>query len=299
MPIPTIRLHPDGLEITRIVQGFGSLVRKGVDTVPAMADYVRACLDAGINTFDLAAVYALGQAEALFGAALAQAPSLRRRMTIITKYGIEGGGPGYHCYDTSYGAIIRSAEQSLSRLHTDCIDLFLMHRPDMLMDADEVARALETLHRDGKIRRIGVSNFLPSQFQLLASRLSLPIVVNEVPYSILNMDCAENGTLDLCQQLRVTPLFYSPLCRGRLMHTPETEQEARVRAVLADIASQRGASVDQIALAFVLRHPSRGAAILGGPRIEWLQSAAAASRIELTRDEWFRIWTASKGHEIP
>lgn len=299
MSIPMIRLHPDGPEISRIVQGLGSIVRKGVDTPAAMADYMCACLDVGINTFDLAAVYAGGEAERLFGEALSRQSALRDRLCIITKYGIEGGGPGYHCYDTSYKAIVRSADRSLSRLHTDCVDLFLMHRPDLLLDADEVARALTDLHRDGKIRHVGVSNFLPAQFRLLASRLSLPLLVNEVPYNILNMDCAEDGTIDLCQQLRVTPLFYSPLCRGRLTHPPETQQEIRVRAVLEDIAAEENATVDQVALAFVLRHPSRGAAILGGARTEWLESAAAASRMMLTRDAWFRIWTAAKGREVP
>ena len=299
MTMPTLRIHPDGPIISRIIQGCGSILRKGVDTPERMADYVRACLDTGIMTFDLAAVYAGGQAEAVFGEALSRQPALRSEMTLISKYGIEGFGDGYHCYDTSYEAIMRSAENSLKRLHTDRIDLFLMHRPDMLMDADEVARALEELHRDGKILHIGVSNFLPSQFELLASRLSLPIVVNEVPYSIINMDCAENGTLDLCQQKRVTPLFYSPLARGRIMHAPENEQDMRIRKVLETIADECSATVDQIALAFVLRHPSRGAAILGGARVEWLRSAAKAANITLSRDQWFRIWTASKGHEIP
>lgn len=299
MRMPTIRIHPDGPEITRIIQGFGSLVRKGVNTPDLMADYVRACLDAGITTFDLAAVYGGGQAESLFGEALAQDPSLRSRMTVISKYGIVFGGVGYHCYDASYEAIIESAEASLSRLHTDHIDLFLMHRPDMLMDADEVAHALEKLRRDGKILHAGVSNFLPSQLELLASRLSMPLVVNEVPYSIFNMEYAENGTLDLCQQKRITPLFYSPLCRGRVMHAPENEQDVRVRNCLEAIASECGATIDQIALAFVLRHPSRGAAILGGARKEWIASAVKAADITLTRDHWYRIWTAVKGHEIP
>lgn len=299
MSIPTLTLHPNGPEITRIIQGFGSLVRKGVDTPDAMETYVAACVDAGINTYDLAAVYGGGQAEALFGEVLSRRPELRSRMNIITKYGITFGGVGYHCYDSSYDAIIESAERSLTRLHTDHVELFLMHRPDMLMDADEVARALEKLHRDGKILHVGVSNFLPSQFELLSSRLSLPIVVNEVPYSIFNMECAENGTLDQCQQKRVTPLFYSPLGHGRVMHAPENEQDARVRTCLEAIAEECSATIDQIALAFVLRHPSRGAAILGGARLKWLETAVKAADIVLTRDQWYRIWTAVKGHEIP
>lgn len=299
MSIQTLTLYLNGPEITRFIQGFGSLVRKGIDTPDAMETYVAACMDVGINTYDLAAVYGGGQAEALLGEVLSRHPGLRSSMNIITKYGITSGGMGYHCYDSSCNAIIESAERSLSRLHTDHIELFLMHRPDMLMDADEVARALEKLHRDGKILHAGVSNFLPSQLELLASRLSLPILVNEVPYSIFDMECAENGTLDHCQQKRVTPLFYSPLGRGRVMHIPENEQDMRVRACLEAIADECGATIDQIALAFVLRHPSRGAAILGGARLEWLETAVKAADIVLTRDQWYRIWTAVKGHEIP
>ncbi|MDR3050318.1 MAG: aldo/keto reductase [Oscillospiraceae bacterium] len=299
MPLPTIRLHEAAREISRIVQGFGSIIHEERMSERELAAYLDACVDEGINTCDLAAVYSGGAAESVFGGALTLRPGLRERLTVITKYGIEGEGAGYHCYDTSREAIVRSAERSLRRMGTDHIDVLLMHRPDMLMDADEVAEALLSLRKAGKALCFGVSNFLPHQVELLASRLPFPLAVNEVPYNLFDMDMQENGTLDLCQRLRIAPLFYSPLGGGRLF-APANARDRHLLETLREVARQHGdAPVEQIAIAWVLRHPARGAAILGGGRAEWMRRAAAGARIALTRDQWFRLWTASKGYEIP
>jgi len=298
--IPRIRLHADGPEVSRVGQGFGSIIQEENPSAQSLVAYISACLDEGITLFDLAAVYAGGRAEELFGEALSLEPGLRARMCIVTKYGIEGGGKGYHCYNTDREAIVRSCERSLRRMRTDRVDIFLMHRPDMLMDADEVAEALITLRRDGKVLHAGVSNFLPHQFDLLQSRLPFSLVTNEVPYSLFNMDSQENGMLDQCQRLRIAPLFYAPLGGGRLFRPEKDAQDIRAHDALRAVAEARGGvPVEQIAIAWALRHPSRGAAVLGCGRADWMRRAAAGAHMTLTRDEWFYLWTASKGYEIP
>ena len=300
MHIPIITSTEKGLSLSRIAQGFGSLLQEEKPDAEGLARYVCACMDEGITTYDLAAVYAGGEAESLFGEALARVPGLRRSMTIITKYGIEGGGEGYQSYNTSREAIIRSAERSLTRMRTEHIDVLLMHRPDMLMDADEVAEALTSLRQAGKILHAGVSNFLPHQTDLLLSRLSFPLVINEVPYNLLNMQVQEDGTLDQCQRLRMVPLFYAPLGGGRLLAAPRDAQETRVRSALETVAQAHGGvPIETVAVAWVLKHPARGAALLGCGRTDWMRSAAAGASLPLTRDEWFYLWTASKGHKIP
>lgn len=298
--IPRVRLHEDGPEVSRVAQGFGSIIQEENPSPQALAAYINACLDEGITLFDLAAVYAGGRSEELFGEALSLETGLRARMCVITKYGIEGGSKGYHCYNTDREAILNSCERSLRRMRTDRIDVFLMHRPDMLMDADEVAEALIALRGAGKVLHFGVSNFLPHHFDVLQSRLPFPLITNEVPYSLFNMEAQENGTLDQCQKLRIAPLFYAPLGGGRLFKPAKDTRDARVHEALRRVAGTRGGmSVEQIAIAWALRHPSRGIAVLGCGRADWMRREAAGARIQLTRDEWFLLWTASKGHEIP
>jgi len=299
MSLPKVKLHGTGPEISRVAQGFGSLVREEQMDAKKLAEYIDACVDEGITAYDLASVYSGGEAESLFGEVLAMRPGLRERITIITKYGIAGGGDDYHCYDTSKEAIIQSAERSLIRMKLEHIDVFLMHRPDMLMDADEVAGALNVLLKSGKASHFGVSNFLPHQVDLLASRLDFPLIVNEVPYSLFDMTSQENGALDQCQQRGITPLFYSPLGGGRLFN-PVTSDDDRLLETMRKIAAEfGGVPVEQVAVAWVLKHPARGAAILGCGRAEWMRNAAAGAKLVLTRDQWFRLWTAAKGHEIP
>lgn len=298
--IPRIRLHADGPEVSRIAQGFGSLVQEENPSAQSLAAYINACLAEGITLFDLAAVYAGGRAEELFGEALSLDEGLRSKMCILTKYGIEGGGNGYHCYNTDREAILRSCERSLRRMRTDRVDIFLMHRPDMLMDADEVAEALIALRQDGKVAHVGVSNFLPHQFDLLQSRLPFPLVTNEVPYSLFDMEAQENGALDQCQKLRIAPLFYAPLGGGRLFKPTREACDARIQDALHQIAEAHGGvPIEQVAIAWALRHPVRGTAVLGCGRVDWMRRAAAGARMRLTRDEWFSLWTASKGYDIP
>ena len=300
MSIPSMKVGGEELVLSRIAQGFGSLVQEEKPTAGSLARYLEACMAEGITTYDLAAVYAGGEAESLFGEAVALTPGLRGRMTVVTKYGIEGGGEGYQCYNSSREAIVRSAERSLKRMRIDYIDALLMHRPDMLMDADEVADALISLKQSGKILHAGVSNFLPHQTELLQSRLPFPLLINEVPYNLYTMQVQEDGTLDQCQRLRMAPMYYAPLAGGKLFAEPKDEREIRVRKALETVAEAHGGvPMEAVAIAWVLMHPARGAAVLGCGREEWMRRAVQGANLPLTRDQWFYLWTASKGHKIP
>jgi predicted oxidoreductase len=265
--------------------------------VPELTRHIHDGLELGITTHDIAAIYGGGKAEPLLGQALAAEPGLRDRVEIVTKCGIGDWGTSLYHYDSSREQIVSSAENSLRALRTDRVDALLIHRPDLLMDADEVAEAYTALKRAGKVLHVGVSNFSRPQFELLQSRLPFPLVTNEIEVSLQHLDAWRDGTLDQCQQLRVRPLAWSPLGGGRLF-TGDAPQAVRVRAELDRVGQELGGIPrDQVALAWLLRHPVGMVPILGTFRPERLAATAAAETAQLTREQWYRLWVASTGEE--
>jgi len=298
MTVSRVRLSSEGPEVSRFAQGWASTIRRGLSVAEATA-HVHACLEQGITTMDNAAIYGDGQAEVLLGEALAVEPGLRDHLEIVTKCSVGTWGTSLYHYDTSREHILWSAEHSLKALRTDHLDLLLIHRPDPLMDADAVAEAFSNLRASGKVLHVGVSNFKPSQFALLSSRLGLPLVTNEVQSSVLYLDTMLDGTLELCQQQRIRPLAWSPLGGGRLF-SEESERASRVRAELASVGEEIGAAtLEEVALAWLLRHPAGMVPILGTFRQERLATAARAEAFTLSREQWFRIWVASTGERLP
>lgn len=293
----------DDLPISRVVPGLMRLDSWGYDAAQLL-DWIKAVLDMGISTFDHADIYGGYTNEARFGAALALEPSLRQRMQLITKCDImltTENRPTNHVkhYDTSRAHILQSVENSLQALQTDYLDVLLIHRPDPLMNADEVAEAFTALKQAGKVRYFGVSNFAASTLALLASRLDFPLVTNQVEISVTHMDALHDGTLDYCQQQRMHPMAWSPLGGGGIFRG-EDEQARRLREALQAIANELGgAGLDQVALAWLLKHPAGIVPVLGSGKLERIQVAAAAEQLALDRQQWFRIWQASTGHEVP
>jgi predicted oxidoreductase len=273
-------------------------------TARELLGLVERCLDLGLTTFDHADIYGGYTCEARFGEALALAPGLRQRMQLVTKCGIKlvsANRPAHqrHIYDTGRAHILASAEASLRQLRVDDLDVLLIHRPDPLMDADEIAEAFASLRQAGKVRHFGVSNFTPDQFELLRERLPFPLVTNQIEASVLRLEPFLDGTLDQAQRLRCAPLAWSPLAGGRLFAGGEPRAE-RVRAALEEVGRQLGeAALDQVALAWLLRHPARIVPVLGTGKIERLAAAVAALELQLTREQWFAVWTASAGADIP
>jgi predicted oxidoreductase len=175
----------------------------------------------------------------------------------------------------------------------------LIHRPDPLMDADEVAEAFSQLRQSGKVLHFGVSNFTPSQFELLSLRLDVPLVTNQIQFSAMYLDTWYDGTLDQCQRLRISPMAWSPLGGGRLF-SEETKWAEEIRTEMYAAGKQLGGvSLDQVALTWVLRHPARMVPVLGTGKIERVRRAVQAEYVELSREQWFRIWVASVGTRLP
>ncbi len=256
----------------------------------------------GVTTFDHADIYGHYTAEAEFGAAWKGLPHLRQKAQLVTKCGIclvTPNRPQYRLksYDTSAGHIRSSVEQSLRNLHTDYIDLLLIHRPDPLLHPDEVAAVFHDLRREGKVLHFGVSNFTPSQFELLNARI--PLVTNQVKANAMYLPPFHDGTFDQCLLYRIRPMAWSPLGGERFFTEPDDLQVSRVKAACARIAALReGASIDQVMLAFLLRHPAGIVPVIGTGNIDRVKTSLGALRIELSREEWFEIWTASAGEEV-
>jgi len=297
-----IKLEQNGPVISRIVLGM-MRSREWKLSVQELRGRIERSLELGITAFDHADIYGDYTCEALFGDALSSMPAARPRMQLITKCGIrlvskKNPGCAIKHYDTSQSHIVASVENSLRRLRTDYIDLLLIHRPDPLMDPDEVAEAFSVLRESGKVLFFGVSNFNPSQFELLSSRLPFPLVTNQVECSVLETKPFEDGTFDLCQRLGIAPMAWSPLGGGALFEG-RTKQILRVRKELRTVCGSLGIdSIDSLAMAWLLNHPALIVPVIGTGKMERIEHALEAMKIRLAREDWFRIWSASKGSNV-
>jgi len=263
---------------------------------------IEECIANKITSFDHADIYGDYTVEEEFGNALKQKPHLRQQMQLITKCGIRRFTPNrpkhkIHSYDTSKQHIITSTERSLKNLNTDYIDLLLIHRPDPLMNPIEIAEAFTQLKKDGKALHFGVSNFTPSQMEMMVTAFNVEF--NQLEVSVLHLDPFHDGTLDKCIQHKIRPMSWGPMGSGKLHADDSDERNIRVLAVANMLAEKYNATVDQILLAFLFKHPSGVIPVIGSTKIERLKLAYDAARINIEREEWFMLWRASKGHEIP
>ncbi|MEW9899563.1 aldo/keto reductase [Chitinivorax sp. PXF-14] len=278
-------------------------VRDWGRTPAELADFFSACADLGLTSIDFADIYGDYEAEAACGAAFALRPGLRRRLRFIGKCGIKLTSAKHperrlNHYDTRRGHLIAAAEQTLINLGTDHLDTLLIHRPDPLMDADEVAEAFTVLQRAGKVRSFGVSNFTPSRLKLLQSRLPFRLVANQVEVSLLHVETLYDGTLDQCQRLGIVPQAWSPLGGGALFD--DSPARAPLRAMLAQIGEELGgATPAQVALAWLLAHPARIHPIIGSGKLDSMRQAARALDLRLDREQWFLLLRAAVGHDVP
>ncbi|MGS2722646.1 aldo/keto reductase [Porticoccus sp. GXU_MW_L64] len=296
-----IPMCPEGPLFSRLVQGYWRLSEWGLSARECL-DYIKQHLELGISTVDHAHIYGYTQTncEQLFGDALRLEPSLRDRLEIVSKCGIYPENPGKAAhYDTGSKAMEASVNLSLNRLGIEQLDVLLIHRPDYLLDADEVAATFERLKAAGKVKHFGVSNFTPGQFALLQSRLDAPLVTNQVEINPLRFAVTEDGTLDQLQQLRVRPMAWSCLAGGAIF-TGDSDQEKRLRKVLTELQEELAAkSLDQVIIAWVLRLPCGAVPVLGSRSIERTAAAVEAVNLNMNREQWYRVWEASKGHRIP
>ena len=263
--------------------------------------WIEANLDLGVSSFDHADIYGDYRVEALFGEALALRPALRARLQLVSKCGIRlvsPARPGHAIkhYDTSAAHVRASVEHSLKALSCDHLDVLLIHRPDALMDFDELTAVFEALRAEGKVRHFGASNFSPAQLAPLHGRIAL--ATHQVELSPLHLDALHDGTLDQAQDLRLRPMIWSPLAGGRVF-TAQDERSQRLRHTLETMAAERGVSLTTLVVAWVQRHPSAPLPILGTRRIEVARDAMAACALKLDAQDWWRIWTVAAGHQVP
>jgi predicted oxidoreductase len=286
------------------VMSFGryglGLWRFTTDSVANAAKLIAVAVENGVSLLDNAAVYGrnwggkgFGAAEELLGAVLRQSPTLREKVCVATKGGITPGIP----YDQSPATLRRECEDSLRRLGVERIDLYQVHRPDLFAHPRETAETLMALRREGKIDRVGVSNFTPSQHEALAAHLNVPIETTQPEYSAAALGPLRDGTFDLCMRDGVVPLAWSPLAGGRLVTGENVRPE--LLAVIDEIAKARGTTREQVAYAFVLSHPARPVVLLGTQKPERIVTATSSPVQSLDRTELYRIVAASEGRPLP
>lgn len=269
-----------------------------------------AAFEAGYTLFDHADIYGAGLCEEIHGRLMKDMPEMRRRIFIATKCGIRFGGEpnadSPHRYDFSSEYILKSCEGSLKRLQIEMIDIYQLHRPDLLMNPAEIAEAFDKLHKQGKVRYFGVSNFSPSFITTLQSALSARLVVNQVEIHLGRLDCFYDGTLDQCLASNITPLAWSPLGGGFLgaggkveMRNSRYAQLTLLLQTLDETARKYNTSRTVIALAWLMKHPSKIIPIVGSNTADNIREAAKADDVELSRDDWYRILVAARGTPLP
>ena len=264
------------------------------------ARLIHAALDAGITLLDTADIYGFngsggfGDAEALLGEVLAAEPGLRARMVLATKGGIMPPRP----YDQSPDYLNAAIDASLRRLKTDTIDLWQVHRPDILAHPAEVAQTLDAAVAAGKIRSLGVSNFTQAQTAALNHFLTNKLVATQPEISPLRITCFENGELDQAMQLGLTPLAWSPLGGGRLA-APTSARDKAATAALQTTADQAGVSLSVAAYSWLMAHPAGIVPIIGSQQVERIAEGAAALTMRWTRTDWYAVFVAARGENLP
>ena len=287
------------LDFSRIVYG---LWRLGDDENTA-PDHVRtkiaACLDQGITTMDQADIYGGYMAEEILGNAL-RGSDLRNKIEIVTKCDIVAPVGRYanarvKYYDTSRAHIMASVDHSLNLMGIDHIDLLLVHRPDPMMDHHETGAALDEVIASGKVRSVGVSNFRPWDWELLQSAMKNTLVTNQIELSVLAHHSFTNGDVAFHQKNATPMMAWSPLAGGNLFNG----QNDAVTAALDAIARDRGVDVSAVAVAWLLAHPSKILPVMGTNNLSRISRLSDACDVKLDRQEWYEIYTAALGHEVP
>lgn len=301
-----IELGKTGLQVPTVAVGcmrISNMAEKEVET------FVHTALEKGANFFDHADIYGQGASETVFGKAVL--PRLREKLILQTKCGIVPGNR----FDFSYEHIVSSVEGSLKRLGTDYVDVLLLHRPDALMEPEEVAKAFDHLKSSGKVLHFGVSNQNPYQMQLLQSCLDMPLCANQLQFGIMHAPMVnfgingnmyndaginrDGGVLDYCRLNKITIQPWSPMQYGFFEGCfVDNEKFPELNAALARLAEKYGVSKTTIAFAWILRHPAKMQPVTGTTNLTRLADCLKATDIALTREEWYTIYMAA-GNRLP
>lgn len=272
---------------------FGCWRFAGTSVAEAQAK-IEAAIECGMNLIDTADIYgfdgtdgSFGTSEALLGDVLKASPALRDQIVLATKGGIMPPAP----YDSTREYLVAACDRSLQRLNVDTIDLYQIHRPDLLCHPAEVAGALRELVAAGKVRNVGVSNYTASQLDALLAHSVVPLVSTQPEFSLWQYDALDDGVLDRAMQHQLTPLAWSPLGQGAI-----GDETSTLGAAIATCAANHGVSSSAIALAWIMHHPSGAIPIIGTQRIERIRDAATAMTVTLERSELYSLLAAAGRH---
>jgi predicted oxidoreductase len=297
-----VKLH-DEFSLSRIVHGFWRLLDWKMKPEELLV-FVDQLLELGITSFDHADIYGNYACEQKFGEALRLKKSLRPKMQLITKCGIKLLSDKYperriKSYDYSYKYIVDSVERSLQNFGTDYLDMLMLHRPAPFYNPQEVAKAFNHLQKAGKVLHFGVSNFTPRQFELLDAYTEQPLVTNQIEISPYRLEHFANENIDFLLKNKIPPMAWSPLAGGALMH-PQDEKSQRLYNTLNEIAEEtEAANIAQVIYSWLLQHPARIIPITGSGKISRIKDAVSALDLTMTTEQWYRIYTASTGEEVP
>jgi len=322
----TYRIPNTDLDVTRMAYGTGG-VGGSWDRSPITQDILdradvllHTAVDHGINFIDLADIYTWGKSNIAVGSVIKADATFRDKVILQSKVGITLPGEieagSTTVYDFSYERITTQVEKSLESLNTDYLDILLLHRPDALVDPEEVARAFDELHSGGKVRYFGVSNHTPFQLDLLRKHIDQPLVVNQVELNLLHNDLINDGlifnthgqsysgahgTLDYCRANDIQIQAWSPVAKGQIFNPPDDAPDT-VKATadeLVRLADKHNTNPNAVALAWLLRHPAKIQPILGTKKPDRIADCAHADTVELSRLEWYTLLAKANGAGVP
>lgn len=297
---------PDGQQLSQMVYGVWRLSEAADTSVNANLARIDSCLAQGITTFDHADIYGDYRCEALFGDAIKARPSLRDQIEVVTKTDImllsqQWPNTRVKHYDTTASHVIASVDRSLQRIGVDVINLLLIHRPDPLCDVSALGACLDALIDSGKVRGVGVSNYMPWDADLLQSRMTHRLQVNQIELGLLQTAPFVNGQIAHAQQHAMSVMAWSPLGGGRL-HTDasvEGTAAARLAPKLAELARASGTDVTAVAVAWLMHHPVGVFPVMGSNQLERIATFARACEVNMDRQTWFELYELANGHAVP
>lgn len=293
----------DNLEISPLVHGHWRLFDWKLSD-QKLLELTQQLIELGITTFDHADIYGNYNCEKLFGNVLDIKKDLRNKIQIITKCGIKPVSDkfpvrqiGY--YDYTFEHIISSVNNSLANFRTDYIDLLLLHRPSPFFDPEEVAKAFSHLKQSGKVLHFGVSNFNPQQYEMLSSYTSDALVTNQVEISPFCLEHFDNGNMDFFLKKRIKPLGWSPVAGGKILN-PKDKKDQRIFNSLTEVADELDVdSIDKVIYCWLLKHPAHIIPIIGSGKISRIKNAVEALNIDMSIEQWIKIYIASVGKALP
>lgn len=282
------------LSLSSIAQGYWRLDGWNFTTTQ-LINHMQACVDRGVTTFDTAEIYGATLCETLMGDAFKHEKSLRKKIQLITKTGIfqkEINGGTFTYYDTTYDRVIKSCKESLKRLGTDYVDLYLIHREDPCFNPWETARALKDLKKEGLVLEVGVSNFDPFKFEALNQAIGGELVTNQIEWNPVCFEHFDSGMIDYLIQQKIHPMIWSPLAGGRIF-TEDHGVYKNAMTKIKEIAQRHSVEPAVIIYAWILYHPVGAMPIVGSRNLDRLDNALMAKQVKLEHHEWYEIYSAS------